>query len=62
MAEAAEDQRSIAATVRTSLDRQLGLLAEWRKALITAAVTGQIDVTTAGRFAAAATSPSGNVA
>lgn len=33
---------------RRSLDRQLELLAERRHALITAAVTGQIDVSTAG--------------
>lgn len=32
---------------RTAVDRQLALLAERRQALITAAVTGQIDVTTA---------------
>ncbi len=31
----------------SSIDRQLALLAERRQALITAAVTGQIDVTTA---------------
>ena len=33
--------------VRTLLDRQLSLLAERRQALITAAVTGQFDVSTA---------------
>lgn len=34
-------------TLRWAIDRQLALLAERRQALITAAVTGQIDVTTA---------------
>lgn len=51
------DQRSIVEAIRAensaidsavdAIDRQLGLLAERRQALITAAVTGQIDVTTA---------------
>lgn len=51
------EQRQIVADIRTSngtidgaidaLDRQAALLAERRQALITAAVTGQIDVTTA---------------
>ena len=35
------------AALQSSIDRQLALLAERRQALITAAVTGQIDVTTA---------------
>ena len=38
-------------TERAIRDRQLRLLAERRQALITAAVTGQIDVTTAGQGA-----------
>jgi hypothetical protein len=33
--------------LRTAIERQLELLAERRQALITAAVTGQIDITTA---------------
>ena len=37
------------ADLKASLERQLALLAERRQALITAAVTGQFDVTTAGR-------------
>lgn len=41
--ERAQDRREF----RAAVDRQLGLLAERRQALITAAVTGQIDVTTA---------------
>ncbi|MGW2790569.1 restriction endonuclease subunit S [Streptomyces sp. NPDC001251] len=40
------------AEFRGRLDRQLALLGERRQALITAAVTGQLDVTTAGRAAA----------
>ncbi|WP_238580900.1 restriction endonuclease subunit S [Streptomonospora alba] len=36
---------------KDAIDRQLSLLAERRQALITAAVTGQLDVTTAGRAA-----------
>lgn len=35
--------------LRSSLERQIRLFAERRQALITAAVTGQIDVTTSGR-------------
>ncbi|MFH8397670.1 restriction endonuclease subunit S [Streptomyces anulatus] len=38
--------------IRSRIDRQLALLAERRQALITAAVTGQLDATTAGRAAA----------
>lgn len=55
------EQRQIVAGIRASniivdaavdaLDRQATLLAERRQALITAAVTGQIDVNTAGRGA-----------
>jgi type I restriction enzyme, S subunit len=51
------EQRSIVESIRAgnsaiddavdAIDRQLALLAERRRALITAAVTGQIDVTTA---------------
>ena len=51
------EQERIVAEIRSSnatidsavdtVDRQLALLAERRQALITAAVTGQIDVTTA---------------
>ncbi|MGW9370998.1 restriction endonuclease subunit S [Streptomyces xanthophaeus] len=37
--------------LRSRIDRQLALLAERRQSLITAAVTGQLDVTTAGRAA-----------
>ncbi|MEY9214044.1 restriction endonuclease subunit S [Thermobifida halotolerans] len=54
-----EEQRKIVEKIRASnrridelvdkLDRQIDLLAERRQALITAAVTGQFDVTTAGR-------------
>lgn len=40
---------SLAAELVDAIDRQLILLTERRQALITAAVTGQIDVTTAGR-------------
>lgn len=47
MAAAAEEQRLEAAAACRALDRQLAILAERRQALITAAVTGQIDVTTA---------------
>lgn len=53
------EQRQIVADIRASnatidaaadaLDRQAALLAERRQALITAAVTGEIDVSTAGR-------------
>ncbi len=38
-------------TLRSKLNNQLSLLAERRQSLITAAVTGQLDVTTAGRAA-----------
>ncbi|MFN2417547.1 MAG: restriction endonuclease subunit S, partial [Candidatus Limnocylindria bacterium] len=51
------EQRAIVESIRAAnstiddtvdaIDRQLGLLTERRQALITAAVTGQIDVTTA---------------
>lgn len=60
------EQHSIVESIRTAntvvdaavdaIDRQLDLLAERRQALITAAVTGEIDVTTAGRATEAATS------
>jgi type I restriction enzyme, S subunit len=53
------EQRSIVRSIRAmnavidsgveSIDRQLALLAERRQALVTATVTGQIDVTTARR-------------
>lgn len=41
------------ARLRNAVDRQLALLAERRQALITAAVTGQLEVSTAGRAASA---------
>jgi type I restriction enzyme S subunit len=41
--------RDATRTLRHCVDRQLALLAERRQALITAAVTGQFDVTTAGK-------------
>jgi type I restriction enzyme, S subunit len=41
------EARDHAASLREAIDKQLALLAERRQALITAAVTGQIDVTTA---------------
>jgi type I restriction enzyme, S subunit len=44
------------------LSEQLASLAQRKLALITAAVTGQIDVTTVGRLTAAVTSPSGGLA
>jgi type I restriction enzyme, S subunit len=44
---AIREQLDSSATLRAAVDRQLALLAERRQALITAAVTGQIDVTTA---------------
>jgi type I restriction enzyme S subunit len=47
IAAAARDIRDQASRLRNSIDRQLAVLAERRQALITAAVTGQIDVTTA---------------
>jgi type I restriction enzyme S subunit len=53
------EQKSIVESIRNSnsaidsavdvIDRQLSLVAERHRALITAAVTGQIDVTTARR-------------
>ncbi|WP_207386876.1 restriction endonuclease subunit S [Frankia sp. Cppng1_Ct_nod] len=58
-----EEQEKIVAEIRSSnaavdsavdaIDRQLALLAERRQALITAAVTGQLDVTTARGLSAA---------
>lgn len=42
-----EQQRSVLDDLRTKVERQVRLLAERRQALITAAVTGQFDVTTA---------------
>ncbi|MFF9092218.1 restriction endonuclease subunit S [Streptomyces sp. NPDC014802] len=42
-----EALRSAAERTRSALTRQLGLLAERRQALVTAAVTGQFDVSTA---------------
>ena len=57
------EQQAIVALIRSSnsvsdaavdvIDRQLALLAERRRAVITAAVTGQIDMTTAGGLALA---------
>ena len=44
-----DDMRSLVGAI----DRQLALFAEHRQALITAAVTGQVDVTTAGGLALA---------
>ncbi|MET7639602.1 restriction endonuclease subunit S [Streptomyces sp. NPDC005438] len=54
-----QEQKQIVESIRTAnkaidaavdvIDRQLSLLTERRNALITAAVTGQFDVTTAGR-------------
>lgn len=48
-----ERSREAVGQIRTKIDRQLALLSERRQSLITAAVTGQLDVTTAGRAAAA---------
>ncbi|WP_147263863.1 hypothetical protein [Prauserella sp. PE36] len=42
-----EDNRRLTDGLRHKINRQLALLAERRQALITAAVTGQLDVTTA---------------
>ncbi len=47
MTEAAKEHRLETAAIRAALDRQRTLVAERRQALITAAVTGQIDVTAA---------------
>ncbi|MCX5127295.1 restriction endonuclease subunit S [Streptomyces sp. NBC_00347] len=47
-----ERSREAVGQIRTKIDRQLALLSERRQSLITAAVTGQLDVTTAGRAAA----------
>jgi type I restriction enzyme, S subunit len=41
------EQQVVTSSLRSQISRQLELLAERRQALITAAVTGQIDVTTA---------------
>ncbi|GLW98771.1 restriction endonuclease subunit S [Microtetraspora sp. NBRC 16547] len=41
------EQQAVTGALRASINRQLELLAERRQALITAVVTGQIDVTTA---------------
>jgi type I restriction enzyme, S subunit len=41
------EQMQFSSGLRSAVIRQLALLAERRQALITAAVTGQIDVTTA---------------
>ncbi|WP_075740042.1 restriction endonuclease subunit S [Actinoalloteichus fjordicus] len=46
------EMRSRATKLLNAIDRQAGRLAERRQALITAAVTGQIDVTTARGFSA----------
>ncbi|PVC85444.1 hypothetical protein DBP19_26870 [Streptomyces sp. CS090A] len=46
-----ERSREAVGQIRTKIDRQLALLAERRQSLITAAVTGQLAVTTAGRAA-----------
>jgi type I restriction enzyme, S subunit len=47
IATAVHEAREQSSKVTTTIDRQLTLLAERRQALITAAVTGKIDVTTA---------------
>ena len=39
-----EEVRSVAAKAITALDRQVSLLMERRQALITAAVTGELDI------------------
>jgi type I restriction enzyme S subunit len=44
---AIDNNLGASARLRTAIDRQLALLAERRQALITAAVTGEVDVTTA---------------
>lgn len=51
MAEAADQHRMQTDTAHSVINCQLAVLAERRQALITAAVTGQIDVTTAGGVA-----------
>jgi type I restriction enzyme, S subunit len=51
MTEAADEHRTQTDAAHSLINRQLALLAERRQALITAAVTGQIDVTTAGGVA-----------
>lgn len=51
MASSSHTIRQQVAEARHLLNRQLSLLAERRQSLITAAVTGQLDVTTAGRAA-----------
>lgn len=51
MSIAAQEHAADVAATALALTRQLALLAERRQALITSAVTGQFDVTTAGRAA-----------
>ena len=51
MAEAADQHRMQTDTANSVINCQLAVLAERRQALITAAITGQIDVTTAGGVA-----------
>jgi type I restriction enzyme S subunit len=51
MANAAIEHQLETAAVRVAINHQVALLSERRQALITAAVTGQIDVNTAGGVA-----------
>jgi type I restriction enzyme S subunit len=53
MANEVEERTLATEATRAALHRQLYLLAERRQALVTAAVTGEIDVTTAGRMTGA---------
>jgi type I restriction enzyme S subunit len=52
LADLIDERRAQVSELRTAIDTQLALLAERRQALITAAVTGQMDVTTARRVTA----------
>lgn len=61
MISAIEEQLAPSAQLRALIGRQLDLLAERRQALITAAVTGQIDVTTAREVDTSGLSPAGGV-
>ncbi|WP_336215031.1 restriction endonuclease subunit S [Nonomuraea sp. LPB2021202275-12-8] len=61
MAAAAMDRQIEASETINALGRQLALLAERRQALITAAVTGQVDVTTARGADMSGLSPAGGV-
>jgi len=47
-----DERRAQTSKLRAAIDAQLVLLTERRQALITAAVTGQMDVTTARRVTA----------